>query len=190
MCPYLSLDFESTGLCTNTDRIVQIGLTLTNGETHRVIERIVNPGYPCTEAARAIHRISDEELARASDFPMVWSVIVSELAGWDLPADVPVCAWNGWSFDFPLLSAELARYGFPLPLWRPCDPKLALRPPPGESRSLEATCARYGVPLERPDGRHGAGADSLALALLAECVSHVGDMPHPAELAERQGLRW
>lgn len=97
------IDFETTGLQPQNDRIVEIGIArFVGGELTGLDNWIVNPGIPIPAEARAVHNISDEEIAHASSFVAVVDELRDKLAG-----HLPV-AYNA-GFDRAFLHAELAR---------------------------------------------------------------------------------
>jgi DNA polymerase-3 subunit epsilon len=99
------IDFETTGLNPQTDRIVEVGIArFVGGQLTGLDNWIVNPGVPLSAEARAIHNISDEEIARAPALREVLPEVRERLAG-----HLPV-AYNA-GFDRAFLHAELARIG-------------------------------------------------------------------------------
>ena len=101
--PLVVIDFETTGRDAETDRVIEIGLVTFEGG--RVTSReglLVNPGIPVPEESRAVHGITDEELAGAPDFATVMPQVLELLQG-----KLPV-AYNA-SFDRGFLLAELRR---------------------------------------------------------------------------------
>lgn len=101
--PFVVVDFETTGRDSETDRVIEIGLVTFEGG--RVASReglLVNPGIPVPEESRAVHGITDEELAGAPDFATVMPRVLELLQG-----KLPV-AYNA-SFDRGFLLAELRR---------------------------------------------------------------------------------
>lgn len=101
--PFVVVDFETTGRDPETDRVIEIGLvTFTEGKAAHRESLLVNPGIPVPEESRAVHGITDEELAGAPDFPNVMPRVLEVLQG-----KLPV-AYNA-SFDRRFLLAEMAR---------------------------------------------------------------------------------
>ena len=99
--PLLSLsavafDSETTGLDTNVARMIQLGaVRIEHGEVDESqnFQSLINPGVPIPDESRAIHGISDEDVADAPDFARVVadfdafrgdSVIVGYASGFDL----------------------------------------------------------------------------------------------------------
>jgi DNA polymerase-3 subunit epsilon len=101
--PFVVVDFETTGRDAVTDRVIEIGLvTFEKGKVTRRESLLVNPGIPVPEESRAVHGITDEELAGAPDFATVMPRVLELLQG-----KLPV-AYNA-SFDRAFLLAELGR---------------------------------------------------------------------------------
>src|SRR5689334_12282790 len=99
------IDFETTGLDPATDRVIEIGIVcFERGELTAHKNWFVNPGIPVPEQARAVHNITDEQLADAPPFEKVIGELKSVLQG-----HLPV-AYNH-SFDRAFLHAELDRAG-------------------------------------------------------------------------------
>jgi DNA polymerase-3 subunit epsilon len=101
--PFVVVDFETTGRDTETDRVIEIGLV--SFHKGRVASReslLINPGIAVPEEARAVHGITDEELAGAPDFAAAMPRLLELLQG-----KLPV-AYNA-SFDRGFLLAEMSR---------------------------------------------------------------------------------
>ncbi len=101
--PFAVIDFETTGRDAGTDRVIEIGLvSFEKGEVTSRESLLVNPGVPVPEESRAVHGITDEELAGAPDFATVMPRVLERLRG-----KLPV-AYNA-SFDRSFLQAEIMR---------------------------------------------------------------------------------
>jgi len=101
--PFTVIDFETTGRDPETDRVIEIGLvTFDKGRVTSRESLLVNPGIPVPEESRAVHGITDEELAGAPDFAAVMPRLLDALQG-----KLPV-AYNA-SFDRGFLLAEVRR---------------------------------------------------------------------------------
>lgn len=97
------IDFETTGLSAEQDRVIEVGVAcFARGELTALKNWMCNPGIPIPEEARAIHNISDEDLASAPAFAQVMSELEELIRG-----HLPV-AYNA-PFDRGFLHAELAR---------------------------------------------------------------------------------
>jgi DNA polymerase-3 subunit epsilon len=177
------IDFETTGLTPETDRVIEIGVACFDaGRLTKLQNWLVNPGIPIPEESRAIHNISDEELANAPRFETV-AVELAEV----LRDHIPV-AYNA-AFDRSFLQAELKRLAglafAPIPpafiadvVW--VDPLVWVRElfQEEKSRKLTDVSARLGIPL---DNAHRAASDAEAagrvlLALVDKLPVTYGEM--------------
>ena len=103
--PIVVLDFESTGLNTRTDRIIEIGaVKLEDGAVTASFEMLVDPCEPLKEKIKEITHISDFML---SGKPKAEEALPQLM---DFIGDCPIAAHNS-SFDAALLKSELKRLG-------------------------------------------------------------------------------
>jgi DNA polymerase-3 subunit epsilon len=157
------IDCETTGRSPTEDRVLEVGVAcFEGGELTKLESWLCNPGIPVPEESRAIHNISDEELAGAPPFAAIVQKIVRSIDG-----HLPV-AYNA-EFDRAFLHAELARAGFadknvppafdPEVTW--VDPLVWARELHKDERGhrLGEVCARLGVAL---DNAHRAASDAQA----------------------------
>ena len=101
--PLVVVDFETTGRDSQTDRVIEVGLvTFEKGTVSSRESLLVNPGIAVPEESRAVHGITDEELAGAPDFASVMPRVLDLLQG-----KLPV-AYNA-SFDRGFLLEEIRR---------------------------------------------------------------------------------
>ena len=171
------IDFETTGLSPETDRVIEIGVVCFDGSELSALKNwLVNPGIPVPEESRAVHNITDEELAGAPSFREVLPELTAMLEG-----HLPV-AYNA-VFDRRFLHAELDRavaergasappsYQAEVTL---VDPLVCSRELDKEERShkLGEVCARLGVPL---DNAHRAASDAEATGRVL--LAFAGRMP-------------
>jgi DNA polymerase-3 subunit epsilon len=166
--PLAAIDFETTGLSPETDRVIEIGIACYDqGQQTRLENWLVNPGVPVPEEARSVHKISDQELAGAPPFDRVFEEVCQVLGG-RLPL-----SYNA-DFDRGFLLAEHRRLGSPVLSQQ--DPPPALRAEvtwidplvwvrelqrDQKGKKLADACARLGVPLEVA---HRAAGDAQAAA--------------------------
>ena len=166
------IDFETTGLEPQNDRIVEIGIAcFERGALTHLKHWLINPGMPIPEQARAVHGIGDTEVAGAPRFEQIAMELVEVLKG-----HIPV-AYNA-AFDRAFLHAELARAGLD-----PTGPELApacaaevvwIDPlvwtrelyRDETSRKLSDIAARLGIALERAH-RAASDAETTGKILLA-----------------------
>jgi DNA polymerase-3 subunit epsilon len=164
------IDFETTGLSADSDRILEIGVAcFAAGQLTLLKSWLINPGIPVPEESRAVHNITDEELSGAPSF----AEVVLEL-GEVLRGHIPV-AYNA-TFDRNFLHAELGRLQLadasPPPafvadvVW--VDPLVWVRELYGEDKSKKLTdiAARLGIALDRAH-RAASDAEAAGRVLLA-----------------------
>jgi DNA polymerase-3 subunit epsilon len=162
--PMVAFDLESTGVDTETARIVTACVALIQpGQPVEPITWLLDPGIEIPEAASAIHGITTER-CRNEGQPAHEGVgeIADQLAAfWAL--GMPVVGFN-LCYDLTLLDRELRRHGRPPLEPGYCidgfvlDKHVSYR---RGSRKLVDQCSFYGV---RIDGAHDAAADALAAA--------------------------
>ncbi len=164
--PFVVIDFETTGRDPERDRVIEIGVvTFVKGKVAQRQSLLVNPGIPVPEESRAVHGITDEELAGAPVFGTVMPRVLDLLQG-----KLPV-AYNA-SFDRSFLLAELRRAA-PEGM-TPADMPPAARPEVAwvdplvwareilkelQSRRLSDVAKHLGIPLEQA---HRAAGDAEA----------------------------
>ncbi|KKA46139.1 MULTISPECIES: 3'-5' exonuclease [unclassified Salinivibrio] len=81
---FVALDFETTGLDSQQDAIVSIGLvpfTLNRIRCQHAQHWIVNPNRPLAESSIVIHGITHSDIVNAPDFSHVIEPLLSALAG-------------------------------------------------------------------------------------------------------------
>lgn len=178
------LDFETTGLDPERDRVIEIGLAcLRDGVIEHSKNWLVNPGMPICQESKEITGITDEMVAAAPPFEAVWPEVRTFLEG-----RIPV-AYNH-AFDSKFLWAECRRMGLPprgseLPpacsdegVW--IDPLVWAREIQKEEKGhkLGEVCARLGVPLENAHrASHDAeAAGRVLLALAGGMPERYGDL--------------
>jgi len=158
------IDFETTGLDSAADRVIEMGVVCFDEGVLTVSHNwLINPGMPIPEEASAIHKITDDMVADQPRFEQIWSEIRVHLEG-----RLPV-AYNA-GFDKKFLLAELARMGetswaddLPPAMhsdveW--IDPLVWVRELyPEQKAKLTAICQHLEIPLE---GAHRASNDAEA----------------------------
>jgi len=98
------LDTETTGT-GQTDRIIQVGIVDTQGET--LFQSLVNPGMPIPAESSAVNAITDEMVRDAPLWTMVWSDVEAILKG-------RVIGIYNAEFDIRLLRQTNKAYGLPM----------------------------------------------------------------------------
>ena len=105
--PLVVVDVETTGLSPRYgDRVVEIGLVRAESEVETTFGSLVNPCYPISPGAMAVHGITDEMVRSAPTF--------GELAGSIWPIlDGAILAAHNAPFDLSFLDTERRRLGLP-----------------------------------------------------------------------------
>ena len=160
--PIIVLDFETTGLNTAKDRIIEIGaVKLAHGQVVDSYGQLVNPGVLLPSKITEITHISDQMLR---DMPSAAEALPKLLEFMD---GCPIAAHNA-KFDCAVLDSELKRLGLhydvphvdTLTLARKLYPEL-------KSHRLGSVCKRLGVSLK---DAHRAVNDAAATA---QCLARM-----------------
>ncbi|MDR2504742.1 MAG: PolC-type DNA polymerase III [Oscillospiraceae bacterium] len=97
------LDFETTGLSAQNDRVIEIGaVKLREGRVIDTFSQMVNPERSIPQSATKINHIHDNDVANAPTFAKLADGLTAFLA------DSPIAAHNA-SFDIAFLKKELER---------------------------------------------------------------------------------
>ena len=160
------LDFESTGLNTATDRVIEIGaVKLVGGTVADSLSLLVNPQRPLPPKITDITGITDMMLA---DKPTAETAIPQLM---DFIDGCPIAAHNA-SFDAALLQSELRRLG--IEYHAPVLDTLTLARklfPDMKSHKLGSVCKQLGVSLKNAHRAvHDATATALCLAKMYQQV--------------------
>ena len=175
------VDFETTGVNPETDRIVQLAAIVVNGEGEIVdsFDTVVKPESPAeyVHGAEHIHGISEAEVQGG----MPLKEALRKL--WSISEGNFFTAHNA-RFDLGFLHAESARVGLGGRIYDYVD-TLALARKTDEARtrrhSLEALCEHYGIERTRS---HEAKADATATAeLLMHLMKEMG-VESPDQVSE------
>ncbi|SDO95788.1 DNA polymerase-3 subunit epsilon [Actinopolyspora xinjiangensis] len=167
--PLLAFDLETTGVDTDTDRIVTATLiSIVPGRDPVTSNWLADPGIEIPEESSRVHGITTEHArTHGHPAPEVVAGVADALAeSWN--ASTPLIAFNA-SFDLSVLNAELRRHherelAISGPVVDPfCIDRQLDRFRKGK-RTLGALCEHHGV---RADGAHTSDGDALAAARLA-----------------------
>ncbi|MEV5867432.1 3'-5' exonuclease [Streptomyces tendae] len=176
--PLAAFDTETTGVDTETDRIVSAALVAQDapGLRPRVTRWLVNPGVPVPEAATAVHGLTEEHVQRHGRWPAPVMYEIAEALAEQARAGRPLVVMNA-PFDLTLLDRELRRHrASSLGRWlertslHVLDPRVLdkhLDRYRKGRRTLTDLCAHYGVDLE---GAHDAAADAQAALEVVRAV--------------------
>ncbi len=177
--PMLGFDTETTGVSTESDRIVTAALIKRHGSEVHTETWLIDPGVEIPARATEVHGISTQHAREHGVAPArALEQIASQLAD-ALAQGIPVVGFNV-QYDLTILEAELARHGLatlserlpggirpvvdPLVLDRHLD---RWRKGP---RKLIDMCRIYVVPVEA-DSLHAADADVLATLDLVKAIA-------------------
>ncbi len=179
--PIIVLDFESTGLNTAVDRVIEIGaVRLVGGTVVDSISLLVNPQVPLKSKITEITGITDTMLA---DQETAETAIPKLM---DFIGDAPIAAHNS-AFDAALLRAELRRLGrdFTAPVLDTLT--LARKLYDLKSYKLASVCKHLGVSLKNA---HRAVHDATATALcLAKMYRKLEEEKGFTKLSELNSLK-
>jgi DNA polymerase-3 subunit epsilon len=106
----LFYDVESTGLSVFHDRIIQISITLIDGDISKSKTILINPTIPISEGAYRVHNITDDIVKNSPTFPEVADKIYNLFDQCDW-----IITYNGTTFDLPMLACEFLRCGYEMP---------------------------------------------------------------------------
>ena len=100
-CQFICFDFETTGISSTADRIIDIGAVRFNtvNLSREAYSQLVNPLRPISAAASDVHGIYDQDVA---DAPIL-NEVLNEFLGFIGPADVLIAHNAG--FDRTFLAA-------------------------------------------------------------------------------------
>ena len=106
--PLVCVDFESTGLDVDRDRIVEIGMVKLHPDGRREsLQRRVDPGIDVPESATRIHGIRNDDVRGLFGEPPLGR-IGGELL--DFVGDADLAGFNLVGYDLPLWLAECRRH--------------------------------------------------------------------------------
>lgn len=191
-----ALDFETTGVDVDNDRIVTACVARVDGTGRQrpsVASWVADPGIPIPEKATEVHGYTTER-ARAEGEPA--EQVVAEVTAMlvrALDKGIPIVGFNVGPYDLTLLDRECRRYGLPT-LTELCgqvapviDAFVLDKYVYKRTRKLTAAAAYWNVGL---DNAHNASADAWAAAGIAVRIAHqhrqIGQMSL-GELHDRQG---
>ncbi|MEA2023044.1 MAG: exonuclease domain-containing protein [Actinomycetota bacterium] len=174
--PLAAFDLEATGVDTRVARIIEVGLFRfgEDGSFEPLVDRLIDPGVPIPSKVTALTGIGPDDLTSKGGIPA--EVLAETRAAFVALVDegVPIVVYNA-TYDWPLLTNELARHGLPpLPGVPPTiliDPLVLDRHVDRYrkgKRTLGTVADHYGVPLE---GAHRAAEDAAATVAVARAIA-------------------
>lgn len=155
----VSLDTETTGLNTSTDRVIQIGaVRITRGRLRRDLtyETLVNPGMPVPEKSTGIHGLTTADVSNARDY----AEIKPELDEWIGNA---IVVGHSIGFDLAMFRREcrIAELEWKAPVTLDVRHMVEILSPELPDFSLETLAAWLDLPVT---GRHQALPDACLTA--------------------------
>ncbi|XP_063792381.1 three prime repair exonuclease 2 isoform X2 [Pseudophryne corroboree] len=214
---FIFLDLEATGLNQDDPKITEVSLVAVHvsslrNPVHddsgklqlpRVLDKLslcVDPGKPLTQKAAEITGLSNEQLTTCEK-QLFEETLINTVNEFVNRQAQPVClvAHNGFSYDFPLLKAELLQHQRDFPSSMLClDSLPALRYLDNQNRP-NTVKGRYSLPeLYRryfgtePDLSHYAEGDVITLILVfmsrAEQLLEAASYKRWGEIAPMYGL--
>jgi DNA polymerase III subunit epsilon len=175
------VDFETTGIDPETDRVIQVAAIVINGEGEIVesFDTVVRPENPAqyTHGAEHVHGISVEQVAQGMPLREALEKV------WTISEGNVFTAHNA-KFDINFLHAESARVGLENKIDTYVDTlALARRTDQDRTRkhSLHALCEHYGIDHENA---HEAKSDATATAELLIHLMREMDVQKPDQLPD------
>lgn len=102
--PLAFFDIESTGLSVAKDRIVELSILKIDTNNNKESKTwLINPDYPISDEAAAIHGISNKDIKDKPTFKQYAKEIAKYLNNCDL------AGYNSLKFDIPMLVEEFLR---------------------------------------------------------------------------------
>lgn len=175
------VDFETTGINPETDRVIQVAAIVINGEGEIVesFDTVVRPESPAqyTHGAEHVHGISAEQVAQGMPLREALEKV------WTISEGNVFTAHNA-KFDINFLHAESQRVGLENKIDTYVD-TLALARKTDQERtrkhSLQALCEHYGISHENA---HEAKSDATATAELLIHLMREMDVQKPDQLPD------
>ncbi len=170
--PIVVLDFETTGLNTRRDRVIEIGaVKLENGHVVDSLNLFVDPGMPLPPKITEITHITDQMVKGQPTAAEAIPRLMEFVSG------APIAAHNA-NFDCAVLRSELERLGRSDPILQ-LDTLMLSRKlyPDLKSHRLSSVCKHLHITLK---GAHRAVNDAGATAL---CLREMLDV------CRRRGIR-
>lgn len=176
---FVALDFETTGLSPDRDRVVEIGAIkfrmMENAGAWSIVtegeyESLIHPGRSIPAEVSAIHGISDLDVSQAPYFKAAAESFLPFLE------DTVLVAHNA-PFDMGFLLAEVRRAGLPEPRNPAYDTKnLAKTAVPGlPSYSLQNLAKSFDI-LQK-DAHRGADDARVCMELFGKCINLLAVKP-------------
>ena len=146
--PLASIDVETTGTDSETDRIIDFAVTVLHPDGSRTRwECRFDPEMPIPPEATEVHGIKDSDVVGCPKFAVHAKRILAGLAGKDL------IGYSLWRLDLPILDAEARRCGLKLDIANvrviDCFAIFSKREPRALEDAVRKYCGR------EHEGKHG-----------------------------------
>jgi DNA polymerase III epsilon subunit family exonuclease len=153
--PLVVFDFETTGLDTKTDRIIEIGAVKYKGRNEVArYSQLVDPGREISEDITCVTGITQDMLVGQPSIADVLPSFHDFLRGC-------VGVAHNAEFDTSILSWESTRLGIQCDYFVVCTLRMARELVKSERKNLDALAAHYGLSFE---SRHRSIGDILVTA--------------------------
>jgi DNA polymerase III epsilon subunit family exonuclease len=155
--PIAVIDFETTGLSADYDRVVEVSIVRVEpGGKKRtlVLDTLVNPRR--SVSATEIHGITDGMVKNAPEFKDIWPAMHTALSG------CVIAAYNAY-FDMRFLTAEAQRAGDAVQVPYFCLMYMRSIIGVGQRCRLDVACQHHGIRL---NDAHRSARDAMATAEL------------------------
>lgn len=108
---FIALDFETTGIDSDTDRVVEIGAILyENGKIVKEFDELVNPNMLISPSASQVSHITNEMIASSPSEEEIYPKFIKFL-GDALTGETYICAHNA-RFEIGFITNTLERLGY------------------------------------------------------------------------------
>lgn len=176
--PLAVIDTESTGLNTDTARIVRISVLRVDPDGRRSLRsELINPGVPIPTGATAVHGITNEDVANRPAFKAYARALAQSLDDCDL------AGFAVERFHLPLLMAEFRRAGVGFSLDNRAVIDVMSIYHRLEPRDFESAYSRYAQDDAQPERSSGRRSEAAFAILLGQLRSSPGLPVEPHRLA-------
>ncbi len=176
---YAIVDIETTGSHAQSNGITEIGIVLHNGkEIEGRFETLINPGYKIPRFVAALTGIQDYMVAGAPPFSEVADKIYNLLKG-------RIFIAHNVNFDYSFIRHHFQEAGYEYNARKLCTVRLSRTAFPGLRKyGLDALCHQLNIMNE---GRHRAGGDAEATAILFSMILNAGGEKLVKEYLKKEG---
>ncbi len=176
---YAIVDIETTGSHAQSNGITEIAIVLHNGkEIEGKYETLVNPGYKIPRFVAALTGIQDYMVADAPPFSEVADKIYSLLKG-------RIFIAHNVNFDYSFIRHHFQQVGYDYNARKLCTVRLSRTAFPGLRKyGLDALCEQLNI---MNGGRHRAGGDAEATAILFSMILNAGGEKLVKEYLKKEG---